>query len=89
VQTPAHDGPAIPPDSVLYSVVPWPMLRRYLPDEGLRSRVDAARKEHGTAHPLKLAADASLARRAYVAALDARLVTKFLQHYPRPTESGF
>ncbi|WP_234998814.1 carboxylate--amine ligase [Demequina sp. NBRC 110057] len=89
VQTPATSGPAIPNQPTLYSVVPWPMLRRYLPDEDLRATVDAARKARGAAHPLKYAADASLARRAYVAALDARLVGKFLQHYPRPTETGF
>ena len=89
VQTPAQEGAALPPKSVLYSVVPWPMLRRYLPDAELRAKVDAARKAHGVQHPLRYAADATLARRTYVAALDARLVTKYLQHYPRPTESGF
>lgn len=78
-----------PTREVLYSVVPAWLLRRYLPDPALRATVTQARRRHGIAHPLKYRADAGLKRRLYVAALDARLVSKFLQHYPRPTETGF
>ncbi|WP_296665629.1 carboxylate--amine ligase [Demequina sp.] len=86
------DGPtpAVTPDrEVLYSVVPYRMLLRYLLDPSLRARVAAARKRHGIAHPLRYRADAGVKRRAYVTALGARLVMKYREHYPRPTESGF
>ncbi|GMA35788.1 carboxylate--amine ligase [Demequina litorisediminis] len=88
---PAGDAslPAMPGGEVLYSVVPWWLLRRYLLDPDLRAKVDAARKRHGVFHPLRYRKDASLKRRLYVAALDARLAMKYRQYYPHPTETGF
>lgn len=87
---PALPVPATPTREVLYSVTPFRMLLRYLLDPALRSRVVAAKRAEGIAHPLKYqAGDPSLRRRAYVRALDWRLSRKFREHYPRPTESGF
>lgn len=90
---PGHvDGdapPRTPPREVLYSVVPYRMLLRYVLDPALRARVAAAKRAHGVFHPLRYRGDGSLMRRLYVRALDARLVRKYLEHYPRPTESGF
>ncbi len=81
--------PAVARDEVLYSVVPYRMLLRYLLDPSLRERVKVAKRAHGVFHPLKYAADASLSRRAYVAALGWRLRRKYRKYYPKPTESGF
>ncbi|MDN4477840.1 carboxylate--amine ligase [Demequina lignilytica] len=90
---PAHvDGapaPLSPERDVLYSVVPYRFLLRYLLDPGLRARVRTAKRRHGVHHPLRYRGDASLKRRLWVRSVDLRLVSKYLQHYPRPTESGF
>lgn len=81
--------PATPTDEILYSVVPWRLLRRYLLDPALRDKVDRARRRHGVFHPLRYRGDASLLRRLYVTALDLRLARKYKQYYPHPTETGF
>jgi len=85
----APEPPITPTDRVLYSVVPFRMLLRYLLDPQLRATVKAAKRRAGTFHPLRYRRDGSLLRRLYVRALDARLVLKYRQHYPEPTESGF
>lgn len=88
---PGGDGelPATPTEEILYSVVPFRLLKRYLLDPALRAQVAAARKRSGTFHPLRYRGDASLKRRAYVRALDVRLALKYRQFYPKPTETGF
>ncbi|WP_228373181.1 carboxylate--amine ligase [Demequina silvatica] len=78
-----------PTDQVLYSVVPYRFLLRYLLDPELKAKVKAAKRRHGVFHPLRYRGDASLKRRLWVRALDLRLVQKYREHYPRPTESGF
>lgn len=85
----APEPPVTPTDRVLYSVVPFRMLLRYLLDPELRATVKAAKRRAGIFHPLRYRGDGSLLRRLYVRALDARLVLKYRQHYPEPTESGF
>ncbi|MDE0572153.1 carboxylate--amine ligase [Demequina sp. B12] len=83
------DAPALTPTKeVLYSVVPWRLLKRYLLDDALRAKVDDARKRHGIAHPLRYGADASLKRRIYVRLLDMRLARKYKEFYPEPTADG-
>ncbi|WP_082104601.1 carboxylate--amine ligase [Demequina soli] len=85
----APASPRTPTDQVLYSVVPYRFLLRYLLDPELKARVVAAKRRHGVLHPLRYRGDASLKRRLWVRALDYRLVRKYREHYPRPTESGF
>lgn len=72
---------------VLYSIVPWTLLRRYILDPGLRARVRAIGKR-ATVHPLAYPVE-GIRRRAYVLAAQANQVKKFLQHYPRPSADGF
>lgn len=81
--------PATPTEEILYSVVPFRLLKRYLVDPELRAKVTAARKRSGIFHPLRYRGDASLKRRLYVRALDVRLALKYRQFYPKPTETGF
>lgn len=81
--------PATPTGEVLYSVVPFRLLKRYLLDPKLLAKVTAARKRSGVFHPLRYRKDASLKRRAYVRALDVRLALKYREFYPKPTETGF
>lgn len=86
------EGPTLPQvahGEILYSVVPYRLLLKYILDPDLRERVKAAKRNHGVFHPLKYGADASPKRRAYVAALGWRLRRKYKEYYPKPTESGF
>lgn len=77
-------------NEILYSVVPYRLLTRYLLDPALRERVDKAKNRSGLFHPLRYrAGDGSLKRRAYVRALDWRLKRKYKEFYPEPTDSGF
>ncbi|MFQ6486109.1 carboxylate--amine ligase [Brachybacterium epidermidis] len=76
-----------PSREVLYSIVPWALLRRYLVEPELREWVNRVRKQC-TVHPLAYRVEGPK-RRAYVAAAKANQVKKFLQHYPRPTADGF
>ncbi|WP_084104490.1 carboxylate--amine ligase [Demequina sp. NBRC 110056] len=85
------DGTTIAPvratREVLYSVVPLGLLKRYLPDAGLRERVLAAAKR-GVARPLHNPADGSLARRLTIALLTWNYRRKYREFYPEPTETG-
>ncbi|NTV39427.1 MAG: carboxylate--amine ligase, partial [Demequinaceae bacterium] len=84
------DGPiAVPSGEILYSVVPYRVLLRYILEPGLRSRVRAAKKRSGVFHPLDYRGDASLMRRLWVSALKIRLAQMLRKHYPAPTDTGF
>ena len=72
---------------VLYSVVPVALLRRYLPEQGLRDRVLAAARR-GVARPLHAPSDRSVQRWAIVTALTLNYWRKYRAHYPRPTATG-
>ena len=77
----------VPREEILYSIVPWPLLRRYIIDPDLRDRVQEIRR-HRTVHPLAYGVE-GMKRRLYVAAAKVNQVKKFLQHYPRPSADGF
>ena len=80
---------ANPSGPILYSVVPYRTLLRYIRDPELRARVRAAKKRTGVFHPLEYRADASPMRRLWVAALKVRLAMMLRKHYPAPTDTGF
>lgn len=77
----------VPTEEILYSIVPWMLLRRYILDPALRERVRAIGRRR-TVHPLSYSVE-GVRRRAYVLAAMANQVKKFLQHYPRPSADGF
>ncbi|HZJ40589.1 MAG TPA: carboxylate--amine ligase [Demequina sp.] len=83
------DPTAVPSGEILYSVMPYRVLLRYLRDPELRSRVRAAKKRSGVFHPLEYRGDASLTRRLFVSALKWRLAMMLRKHYPAPTDTGF
>jgi D-aspartate ligase len=72
-------------NEVLYTVLPMPLIRRYLDHEhrALLKRV-AARGVH---HPLKY--PDTLWRRGYVALALANQFKKYRDHYPKATTTGF
>jgi D-aspartate ligase len=77
----------VPREEILYSIVPWPLLRRYIIDPDLRARVREIGRRR-TVHPLAYGVEGAR-RRLYVAAAKLNQVKKFLQHYPRPSADGF
>ncbi|WP_122940039.1 carboxylate--amine ligase [Brachybacterium sp. EE-P12] len=77
----------MPSEEVLYSIVPWRLLRRYIIDPELRERVQEIRRRR-TVHPLAYEVEGAR-RRLYVLAAKVNQVKKFLQHYPRPSADGF
>ena len=74
-------------DEILYSLVPMPLLQRYLRDPALKRWVRTVARR-GVRNPWTYPADGSWARR-YARLVGLNHVRKFLRHYPRPTDSGF
>jgi D-aspartate ligase len=77
----------VPREEILYSIVPWLLLRRYIIDPDLRARVREIGKRR-TVHPLSYGVEGAK-RRLYVLAATLNQIKKFLQHYPRPSADGF
>lgn len=76
-------------DTILYSVVPARLLRRYILDPELLARVNALIAGKKMFHPLVYAKDRGLKR-----FISTRLITlnywrKYREHYPKPTASGY
>lgn len=74
---------------VLYTVVPFGLLLRYVLDPALAARLKAVKKRGGVVNPLKYGADAGIKRRLVVEAITQNYRRKYAQHYPRPTETGY
>jgi D-aspartate ligase len=81
--------PVVVDREVLYSILPHRLLLRYVREPALRAKVQALVRAGAVAHPLRYRADASVARRAYVAAALLNQVRKFRTYYPEPTSTGF
>lgn len=86
------DGVAVEPVSVdrevLYSIVPFGLLRRYVLDPTLRAKVDGLVRRRATAHPLRYRAETRPRRRLYVLAAAVNQVRKFRRYYPEVTGTG-
>ncbi|MGO1409055.1 MAG: carboxylate--amine ligase, partial [Brachybacterium sp.] len=74
-------------DEVLYSLVPMPLLMRYLRDPALKRWVRTVARR-GVRNPWTYPADGGWARR-YARLVGLNHVRKFLRYYPKPTDSGF
>lgn len=66
----------------LFTVLPRPLLMRYLVDDGLRARVREAYRRGRVHDPLWYAAERDPRRLAYLAASHANQFRKFARHYP-------
>lgn len=66
----------------LFTVLPRPLLLRYVTDAGLRSRVRAAYRSGRVHNPLWYAAERDPRRLAYLAASHVNQVRKFTRYYP-------
>lgn len=73
---------------VVYSVVPLPLLLRYLPQPGMRRHVLRLIAARRTAHPLMYWADRNPKRVALITASTYNHVRKYHRHYPAVTDTG-
>jgi D-aspartate ligase len=74
-------------EEILYSLVPMPLLMRYVRDPEMRRWVRTVARR-GVRNPWTYGPDGAWARR-YARLVGLNHVRKFLRHYPRPTASGF
>ncbi|WP_243118204.1 ATP-grasp domain-containing protein [Actinomyces wuliandei] len=81
--------PARVDQEVLYSLLPHRLLRRYLREEALRSRVDALVSSGRTTNPLRYHRDRSLRRGLVVSAQELNQYRKFARYYPQATDTSF
>ena len=74
-------------DDWLYSIVPVPLLRRYVTDPRTRERLASIRRSGRVLRPLRYAVDGSRERRLAQLKNDVRYTRNFATHYRRPVTS--
>ena len=74
---------------VLYTVVPFGLLSKYVLDPELKSRLKALKASGDVVNPLKYDADSGLKRRLIVEAITQNYRRKYAQYYPEPTATGY
>lgn len=72
---------------VLYSIIPFSLLSRYILDSSMRKDVRALDRHHKV-NPLDNPRDNSVRRRAYRFIQEINQFKKFREYYPKPTNSG-
>ena len=75
--------------AALYTLVPVPLLRRYIRDAELLAEVDGLIRSKLVFDPQRYAADWGLRRRIDVELPELNQYRKFRKFYPRPTDSSF
>lgn len=84
----AGAGPLVAGERALYTLVPLPLLRRYLAGD-LLAEVDELAAAGRVFDPQRYDADRGLRRMLDVELTEANQHRKFARHYPRPTETSF
>ncbi|MFF2622254.1 carboxylate--amine ligase [Oerskovia jenensis] len=74
---------------VLYSVVPFRLLLKYILDPALRRRLQAVKDRGAAVNPLKYSRDGGIKRRLVVEAMTQNFYRKYKKHYPEPTTTGY
>lgn len=72
---------------ILYSIIPFSLLSRYILDSSTRHDVRMLNRHHKV-NPLDNPRDNSVRRRTYRLVQEINQVKKFRTYYPRPTNSG-
>ena len=72
----------------LYTVLPQPLLLRYVADRSLRARARALFRSGRATNPLWYRAETDPRRLAYLAAAQANQFRKYRTHYPLPRGAG-
>ncbi|MFD6092035.1 carboxylate--amine ligase [Oerskovia sp. NPDC060338] len=81
--------PLLATKEVLYSVVPFRLLQKYILDPSLRIRLQAVKDRGDAVNPLKYSKDGGLKRRLVVEAMTQNFYRKYKKHYPEPTTTGY
>lgn len=81
-----YDGVDVGPetDDWLYSIVPVPLLRRYVTDPATRTRLGSIRRSGRVLRPLRYAVDRGRERRLAQLKNDVLYTKNFATHYRRP-----
>ena len=74
---------------VLYTVVPFGLLSKYVLDPELKTRLKALKASGDVINPLKYDRDSGLRRRLIVEAITQNYRRKYAQYYPEPTATGY
>lgn len=74
---------------VLYTVVPFGLLLKYVLDPELKARLKRLKGEGRVVNPLKYERDSGLKRRLIVEAITQNYRRKYAQYYPEPTSTGY
>jgi predicted ATP-grasp superfamily ATP-dependent carboligase len=74
---------------VLYTVVPFGLLSKYVLDPELKTRIKALKASGDVINPLKYDRDSGLKRRLIVEAITQNYRRKYAQYYPEPTATGY
>lgn len=75
-------------NTVLYSVIPVRLLKRYISGKDL-AQVKALVAARQVYHPLRYPGDLNFKRRWYLALAGINHFRKFRRYYPKPTSTGF
>ena len=76
-------------EPALYTLVPVPLLRRYVRDPELLAEVDGLVRSRRVFDPQRYRADWGLRRRLDVELTELNQYRKFGKYYPRPTDTSF
>ena len=76
-------------EPALYTVVPRPLLMRYVVDPALRAEVEGLYKGGKVVDPQRYAPDMSPRRALDVQLTEANHFRKFRRYYPKPTQNSF
>ncbi|GAB3169947.1 carboxylate--amine ligase [Myceligenerans halotolerans] len=74
---------------VLYTVVPFGLLLKYVLDPELKARLKGLKAAGKVVNPLKYDRDTGMKRRLIVEAITQNYRRKYAQYYPEPTSTGY
>jgi D-aspartate ligase len=83
------EEPRVVADTILYTLVPISLLRRYVRDESLLAEVDSLVRAGKVYDPQRYDADWGLRRRIDVDLTEKNQIRKFAKFYPEPTDTSF
>lgn len=83
------EEPRVVADTILYTLVPISLLRRYVRDEALLAEVDSLVRAGKVFDPQRYDADWGLRRRLDVELTEKNQIRKFAKYYPEPTDTSF
>ena len=83
------EEPRVVADTILYTLVPISLLRRYVRDETLLAEVNSLVAAGKVFDPQRYDADWGLRRRLDVELTEKNQIRKFAKYYPEPTDTSF